>query len=91
MRKQLVVICLLFSFPLILTSISHVFASSIVWTESYGGSFAEIAHSVVQTSDGGYAIAGSTGSYGEGSHLINSFWLVKVNSSGTIEWNQTYG
>ncbi|MEJ2242074.1 MAG: hypothetical protein P8Y18_08030 [Candidatus Bathyarchaeota archaeon] len=51
MRKQLVVICLLFSFLLILTSISHVFASSIVWTESYGGSFAEIAHSVVETSD----------------------------------------
>ena len=91
MRNQSGVIFLLFSFLLFLTSINHVFASSLMWTESYGGSFVEIAHSVVQTSDGGYAIAGSTGSYGEGSHLINSFWLVKTDSSGKIEWNQTYG
>jgi hypothetical protein len=68
-----------------------VFGSSIMWTESYGGSYIEIAHSVVETSDGGYAIAGSTGSYGVGSHLINSFWLVKIDNFGEIEWNQTYG
>ena len=46
------VLCLgsLMNFPV-------VFGSSIMWTESYGGSYIEIAHSVVETSDGGYAIA----------------------------------
>jgi len=52
------------------------------WNKAYGGTGDEEAYSVVQTSDGGYAIAGA--GYGD-------FWLVKTNSSGDMEWNQTYG
>lgn len=55
------------------------------WSKTYGGSGTETAYSVVQTSDGGYAIAGDTSDFG------GNFWLVKTNSFGDEEWNRTYG
>ncbi|MCJ7720252.1 MAG: hypothetical protein MUO36_02170, partial [Candidatus Hadarchaeum sp.] len=41
----------------------------------FGGAGDDYAYSAVQTSDGGYVIAGSTGSYGAGKE---DFWLVNV-------------
>jgi len=58
------------------------------WNKTYGGALAENAFSVVETGDGGFALAGSTRSFGEGRL---DFWLVKVDSSGNHEWNKTYG
>jgi len=58
------------------------------WSKTYGGAGPEVANSVVQTSDGGYAIAGYTSSYGAG---LEDFWLVKTDSAGTVQWNKTYG
>jgi hypothetical protein len=58
------------------------------WNKTYGGASGDGAHSVVQTSDGGYAIAGYTGSYGAGSA---DFWLVKTDSVGNQQWTRTYG
>jgi hypothetical protein len=61
---------------------------SIIWSQTYGGAGDDYAHSVIQTSDGGYALAGSTNSFGPGE--INAY-LVKTNANGNIVWNQTYG
>ncbi|MBM4448804.1 MAG: PKD domain-containing protein [Chloroflexi bacterium] len=58
------------------------------WEQTYGGSDSEYAYSVQQTSDGGYIVAGETGSYGAG---IRDFYLVKTDASGNLEWQQTYG
>jgi len=58
------------------------------WNRTYGGSSDDFAWSVVQTVDGGYALAGYTLSFGAGS---GDFWLVKTNSTGHMEWNRTYG
>ncbi len=57
---------------------------NIEWNQTYNGGTLETAYSLVETSDGGYAIAG--GSY---SGVINS-WLVKTDRFGNMEWNKTY-
>jgi hypothetical protein len=58
------------------------------WNKTYGGIESDYALAVVQTSDGGYALAGSTYSYGAGS---SDMWLVKTAADGSHEWNKTYG
>jgi hypothetical protein len=58
------------------------------WNQTYGGTDFDYGYSVVQTSDGGYAIAGFTESYGFG---LDDFWLIKTASDGDAQWNQTYG
>ena len=63
-------------------------AGNASWTQTYGGTSDDDAYSVVETGDGGYAIAGHTNSFGAGA---SDFWLVKTDSAGNMEWNQTYG
>ena len=58
------------------------------WNKTYGGANSEVARSVIQTSDGGYLLAGQTQSFGAGG---TDFWLVKTDSMGNMEWNKTYG
>ncbi len=58
------------------------------WTNTYGGSNDDASYSVVQTLDGGYALAGRTKSYGAGSW---DFYIVKTDNSGTFQWQKTYG
>ena len=82
---SLIILFVLFSFPLI----SSVVASSVMWSQTYGGEGEEVAHWLVATSDGGYAIAGYTGDIGAPEE-DSDFWLVKTDSNGNMEWNQTY-
>ncbi len=58
------------------------------WGITYGGVNDDFAESVVQTDDGGYALAGYTESFGAG---MNDAWLVKTNENGVMQWSQTYG
>jgi hypothetical protein len=58
------------------------------WNRAYGGADWDCAHALVQTSEGGYALAGPTRSYGSGE---NDFWLVKTDASGNMQWDETYG
>jgi hypothetical protein len=63
-------------------------AGNMEWNRTYGGTGIDEAFSVVVTSDGGYALAGYTTSYGVGETDV---WLVKTDASGNMEWNRTYG
>ncbi len=58
------------------------------WNQTYGGRAQDEASAVIQTSDGEYALAGATDSYGAGEQ---DFWLIKTDANGTMQWNQTYG
>ena len=55
------------------------------WSRTYGGEHADLAYSLVETSDGGYAIAGHTG------FMFHDFLLVKIDADGNMLWNRTYG
>ena len=61
------------------------------WNRKYGGTGDDYAYSLVTTSDGGYAIAG-TWNYSSyyGFSYTGDFWLVKTGASGILEWNRTY-
>jgi Secretion system C-terminal sorting domain len=66
----------------------------IEWQKSLGGSGWDEARSVIEATDGGYAVAGRSSSIdgdAEGNHGLSDFWVVKLTSTGTIEWQKSYG
>ena len=63
-------------------------AGDTLWTQTYGGRDQDVGHSVQETRDGGYIIAGSTWSFGAG---IFDVWLIKTDAAGDTLWTQTYG
>jgi len=58
------------------------------WTKTIGGPGDEIGFSLIQTSDGGYAIAGSTFSFGAGGEDV---YVVKLDANGNLQWTKTIG
>ena len=73
-------------------------AGNITWNKLFGASLDEIAFNIKQTPDGGYIVAGSSNSSANGdvtgtSHSpgASDYWVVKLNSLGTILWNKLLG
>ena len=54
----------------------------------YRGPNSDIGHSVKQTADGGYIVAGHTNSSGAGSDDV---FLMKTDANGVRQWSTTYG
>jgi len=61
---------------------------NLQWTKTIGGPKDDGGASLIQTSDGGYAIAGSTRSFGEGRGDV---YVVKLDANGNLQWTKTIG
>jgi hypothetical protein len=62
-------------------------APQIQWSQTYS---AGAIRSMVQTSDGGYALSGTVFQMGNPQIFTSSIWLVKTNDSGIVQWTQSY-
>jgi hypothetical protein len=67
---------------------------NIQWQKCLGGSGDDEGTSVQQTTDGGYIVAGSSDSTDgdvAGNHVIEDYWVVKLDASGNIQWQKSFG
>jgi hypothetical protein len=70
---------------------------TLQWEKSYGGSQDDMLYSMCASSDGGYILAGDTKSNDgdvSGNHNVNGttdYWIVKIDSTGDLEWQWCYG
>ena len=75
-----------------------VFAQSpeIQWQKAFGGVDSDELTAIYQTTDGGYILGGNSysgisGDKSEASWGDTDYWIVKVNSEGNIEWENSIG
>ncbi|HRG29672.1 MAG TPA: MopE-related protein, partial [Chitinophagales bacterium] len=71
-------------------------SGDVEWQKCFGGSAFDAAHAISNTIDGGYIIIGeSQSSDGDvtGHHggLTGDYWVVKIDTNGEIEWENSYG
>ncbi len=69
---------------------------NIQWQTTIGGNDADWLYSVQQTTDGGYILGGYSlsdisGDKTEGTQGGNDYWVVKLDASGNIQWQNTIG
>jgi hypothetical protein len=69
---------------------------AIEWQNTIGGNITDILFSLQQTADGGYILGGYSysnisGDKTEASLGISDYWVIKLNSAGAIEWQNTIG
>ena len=70
------------------TIVGASFSITLLINKTFGGAQDDVANSIVQTSDGGYAVAGYTASKGRGG---KDFWVLKLDSKGDVVWDKTFG
>jgi len=68
---------------------------AISWQKSYGGNADEYSVAAAATPDGGYVLTGYTLTNNNGdvgpNHGYTDFWVMKINSTGTLQWQKTLG
>jgi len=57
------------------------------WARTFGGGMVEYGANIIRTSDGGFAIAGSTFSYGSSGEMV----LGKTDATGHLLWAKGFG
>jgi len=87
-RSRLALAALFLLLPVLPFGPATTWAQGHTWARSYGGGLGEGAWTIQQTSDGGFAVAGWTWSFGAGDSDI---WILKLRADGTIQWQRTYG
>ncbi|WP_101069013.1 protease inhibitor I42 family protein [Roseovarius salinarum] len=72
-------------------------AGRILWQKSYGGPAGPAAHGVdagwriAPVDDGGYVVAGSTRSFGQGGGARGDVWVMRLGPRGDVRWQNAYG
>ncbi|HEY3296467.1 MAG TPA: T9SS type A sorting domain-containing protein [bacterium] len=66
-------------------------AGQVVWDRRYGGPEGEGCFAVQPTPDGGFILAGMTGSFGEGHDGPSDAWVIKTNANGDSLWSRKFG
>ncbi len=67
---------------------------SVEWQKMFGGNRSEAAHSIRQTADGGYVIAGYSGSEdipGCPLNGVTDAYVAKLDAGGSVEWQKMFG
>ena len=67
---------------------------NLLWEKTYGGSGSDIMISIKPLTDNNYILAGHTKSSDLDVNFNNGgsdFWLIKIDPSGNIIWEKTYG
>jgi hypothetical protein len=59
-----------------------------IWDKTIGGSRDDMGDSIQETRDGGFVVAGTTGSWGNGDA---DALLIKIDSNGNEQWKKTFG
>jgi Secretion system C-terminal sorting domain len=86
--KVLIVLSLLTNLP--------TFGQEIEWQNTIGGTSSDWISTVLQTRDGGYIFGGnsSSGISGDKTEILlggYDYWIVKTDSLGNIQWQNTIG
>jgi len=71
-------------------------SGNILWQDTIGGTDIDVFNEIASTSDGGCILGGGSISNISGDKTENSkgggdYWIVKLDASGTIEWDKTIG
>lgn len=71
-------------------------SGSILWDKVYGGNSNDILRAAIQTNDNGFLLGGGSrsGISSEKSQACrgqDDSWLVKIDSTGNVEWDATFG
>ncbi len=78
-----------------LVSLITLAQPDIAWQKSFGGSEDDQARSIKQTADGGYIVVGLTrsndGDVSDNNISARSIWVVKLDASGNLQWEKSYG
>jgi hypothetical protein len=73
---------------LLVSCFSYEANAQELFANTYGGNGNDWAYAIQQTREGGYVLAGPASSFGAGGY---DFWVVKLDASGNVTWQKTYG
>ena len=94
--KRIKRIALIFVCGMVLCDCYSQVAPAIAWQNTIGGTLFDVLTSIQQTADDGYILGGYSTSDSSGDKTENSngsidYWIVKTDSAGNIQWQNTIG
>jgi len=109
MRKSVIIKLLLFLILISFLSVDYASSenkgNAITWDKTFGGKEGDMGFSIIQTEEGGFAIAGYTILPREKKddwrsklgYIIlekskrQDFWIIKLDKNGNMEWDEIFG